>query len=46
MVEKVVAHGGQVLAPEMPVTGVGYLVYCQDTEDNIFGLMQADPNAA
>ena len=46
VVEKIVAHGGQVLAPKMPVPGVGYMAYCQDTEGNIFGLMQADPTAA
>jgi len=46
VMEKIVAHGGQVLAPRMPVAGVGYLAYCRDTEGNIFGVMQADPNAA
>jgi predicted enzyme related to lactoylglutathione lyase len=24
---------------------VGWLVYCKDTEGNIFGMMQNDPNA-
>jgi predicted enzyme related to lactoylglutathione lyase len=29
----------------MPIPGVGWLVYCKDTEGNIFGMMQADANA-
>lgn len=40
-----VANGGQIALPKMPVPGVGWLVYCKDTEGNIFGMMQADPNA-
>jgi uncharacterized protein len=39
------SNGGQIVVPKMPVPGVGWLVYCKDTEGNIFGLMQADPNA-
>jgi uncharacterized protein len=42
---KVEAAGGQVVLPKMAVPGVGWLAYCKDTEDNIFGLMQADPSA-
>ena len=33
------------LVPKMPVPGVGWLVYCKDTEGNIFGMMQPDTNA-
>jgi len=39
------ANGGQVVVPKMPIPGVGWLVYCKDTEGNIFGMMQADTNA-
>jgi len=39
------ANGGQVVVPKMPIPGVGWLVYCKDTEGNIFGMMQPDPNA-
>lgn len=39
------SSGGQVVVPKMPIPGVGWLVYCKDTEGNIFGMMQADPNA-
>jgi predicted enzyme related to lactoylglutathione lyase len=40
-----VSNGGQVVLPKMPIPGVGWLVYCKDTEGNIFGMMQADTNA-
>ena len=40
------ANGGEVVVPKMPIPGVGWLVYCKDTEGNIFGMMQADANAA
>jgi predicted enzyme related to lactoylglutathione lyase len=40
-----VSNGGQVALPKMPIPGVGWLVYCKDTEGNIFGMMQADQNA-
>ena len=39
------ANGAQVVVPKMPVPGVGWLVYCKDTEGNIFGMMQPDPGA-
>lgn len=42
---KVTANGGQVVLPKQAVSGVGWSAYCKDTEDNIFGLMQNDPNA-
>ena len=39
------ANGAQVVLPKMPITGMGWLVYCKDTEGNIFGMMQGDPSA-
>jgi len=44
-VKKVEANGGKVALPKMPVPGVGYLAYCQDTEGVLFGIMEADPSA-
>jgi predicted enzyme related to lactoylglutathione lyase len=44
-VQKAMAGGGSVALPKMPIPGVGWLAYCKDTEGNIFGLMQADPQA-
>lgn len=45
-VEKIVAHGGTVVAPKMAIPQVGYAAYCRDTEGNLFGLMQEDQSAA
>lgn len=42
---KVEAAGGKVVVPKMPIPTMGWLVYCIDTELNIFGLMSLDPNA-
>lgn len=39
------SNGGSVALPKMPVPGVGWLAYCKDTDGNIFGMMQADPEA-
>ncbi len=42
---RVVSGGGKIVAPKMPIPGVGYFAYCQDTEGNVFGIMQSDPSA-
>ena len=39
------ASGGTTALPKMPIPGVGWLVYCKDSEGNIVGLMQNDPAA-
>jgi uncharacterized protein len=39
---KVEEQGGQIVVPKMTIPGVGYAVYCKDTEGNIFGIFQAD----
>lgn len=44
--EKVAAAGGVIVVPKMPIPGVGWLAYGNDPDGNIFGMMQADPNAA
>jgi predicted enzyme related to lactoylglutathione lyase len=44
-VQSAVDNGGQIALPKMPIPGVGWLAYCKDTEGNIFGVMQNDPNA-
>ena len=43
--KKVAANGGEIVVPKMPIPGVGWLVYCKDTEGNIFGIHQEDQNA-
>ena len=45
-VDKIVAQGGAVVAPKMPIPGVGYLAYCTDTEGTVFGILQPDAAAA
>jgi len=44
-ISSVQANGGTVVVPKMPVPKVGWLVYCKDTEGNIFGMLQPDENA-
>ncbi len=45
MAAKVVEHGGAVVVEKTSIPGVGYQVYCTDTEGNLFGLHQPDPSA-
>jgi predicted enzyme related to lactoylglutathione lyase len=42
---KVTANGGKIVAPKMAIPGMGYVVYCQDTEGIDFGLFESDPTA-
>jgi hypothetical protein len=37
--------GGKLIMPKTPIPTVGYFAYCQDTEGNLFGVMQSDPGA-
>lgn len=43
--ESVIANGGTIALPKMPVPTIGWLAYFKDTEGNIFGAMQNDPAA-
>jgi predicted enzyme related to lactoylglutathione lyase len=45
-VQKVESAGGKVVVPKMPIPGVGWLVYCTDTEGMLFGIHKEDPTAA
>lgn len=38
--------GGQVCVPKMAVPGIGWIGYSKDPDGNIFGMMQADTEAA
>ena len=42
---RAIATGGSIAVPKMAIPGVGWLAYFKDTEGNIFGIMQDDPNA-
>ncbi|HEY3420275.1 MAG TPA: VOC family protein [Methanomassiliicoccales archaeon] len=44
-IAKINTNGGKILVPKMEIPKVGTLVYFQDTEGNIFGAMQAAPDA-
>ena len=44
-IAKIEQAGGQLTQPKMTIPGVGYAAYLKDTEGNIFGIMQNDPNA-
>ena len=35
----------RVVLPKIAVPGVGWVAYCADTEGNVFGMLQDDPNA-
>ena len=37
--------GGKQLSPKNAIPGVGYFAYCEDTEGNVFGVMQNDTSA-
>ena len=44
-VAAVKSAGGKQLSPKNAIPGVGYFAYCEDTEGNVFGVMQNDTNA-
>jgi hypothetical protein len=44
-VASITKHGGKVVVPKVAVPGMGWLAYCQDTEGNVFGVMQEDQTA-
>ena len=39
-VAKIEAAGGKCVVPKKEIPSVGLLAYCQDTEGNLFGIMQ------
>ena len=43
--KRILAEGGSIVRPKMPVPGIGWLAYANDTEGNIFGFLQSDPLA-
>lgn len=42
---KVERLGGKVITPKTPVPGMGYFAVCIDTENNWFGIFEADETA-
>ncbi|MHB9032788.1 MAG: VOC family protein [Anaerolineae bacterium] len=39
------ASGGKILMPKRAIPGIGYMAYCEDTEGNVFGIMENDASA-
>ena len=46
MHEAILAAGGQVAMPKSALPGMAWQGYYLDTEGNVFGLHQPDPEAA
>lgn len=44
--KKIIDNGGSVAMPKMAIPGMAWQGYFKDTDGNIFGLHQADKNAA
>jgi len=44
-VDAVKKAGGKLIMPKTPIPTVGYFAYLEDTEGNMFGVMQSDANA-
>ena len=43
---KVKDSGGAVIGAKKAIPGVGYFAYCEDTEDNAFGIIEWDADAS
>ena len=37
--------GGRLVMPKTPIPTIGYFAYLEDTEGNLFGVLQSDANA-
>lgn len=42
---KITSHGGSVAIPKAAIPGVGWMAYCKDPDNNIFGIIQEDSSA-
>ena len=42
---KIVKGGGKVVIPKIALPGIGWFARCQDTEGNVFVIMQEDSSA-
>ncbi len=43
--KKIEAKGGKILMPKLAIPGIGWFATCQDTEGNVFGIIQEDTKA-
>jgi len=44
-IEAATGSGGKLVMPKTAIPTVGYFAYLEDTEGNLFGVMQPDKNA-
>jgi uncharacterized protein len=44
-IKKVKQYGGRIIRPQVPLHGVGYIQYCEDSEGNLFGLIKFQESA-
>jgi predicted enzyme related to lactoylglutathione lyase len=44
-IARVQKSGGEVVVPKMAIPGIGWHAYCNDTEGNLFGIMESDESA-
>ena len=42
---RIVESGGSIVQPRAVIPGVGYVVGCRDTEDNVFAIIEPDETA-
>lgn len=40
--DRVKLYGGKMSGPKMPLGGIGWIANCQDTEGNMFSIIQND----
>ena len=39
---KITNHGGRIVKEKTAIPGIGHFCYCQDTEDNTFGIIEEE----
>lgn len=44
-IKKIVKSGGKKVTEKTAIPGIGYFAYCQDTEGNMFGILENDKSA-
>ena len=44
-IDAVKSAGGKLVMPKTPIPTIGYFAYLEDTEGNLFGVLQSDANA-
>ncbi len=42
---KIISNGGKIIEPKHTIPGVGHVLVFQDTEQNMFGIIEADSTA-